>query len=366
MEFFFFIIFSYLTIHSFILPSWLNLINLFTGKNNKKPGEINFVSIVLPAYNEEECILDKLKNLEERCQELNDKYEVIIGSDGSTDKTVAITKEYISQRALQRWKVVEFENSGKCQTINRLIAQTSGEVIISTDCDTRLAPMAIAELVNELRNDQKVGCVSSVPQYDLGDASIQQKYWSIDVSIREAESKIGKLIVLNGWLYGLRRNAYQPIPAGTMADDLWIPVTIILTGWKCIQCKKSVAMCDRTDEDAELQRRRRVIVGGMDVVRRLWPRIVKSPLTLFLILSHKVNRWFLFVWLMCCFFSLLAITDWNLFIVFGCTFAGLLALVNKRLRNILISLAMPIPAFWEVMNKKDFARWDHVGRGLKE
>ncbi len=324
--------------------------------------EINRVSVVLPAYNEEDCIAVKLADLQQRCEELSMEHEVLIGSDGSSDGTVQKARRFIAEKKLDNWSVLAFDNSGKCQTINRLVERCSGDIIVSTDCDTSLEPMAIEKGIREFMADPKLGCLSSIPEYELGCRSLQETYWSFDLAIRRAESGVGRLVVLCGWLYFFRKSAYRPIPAGVMADDLWIPLTVILDGWQCRQSSASVATCDQTDEATELHKRRRVIAGGMDVVRRLFHEIIRSPFLLFLVLLHKVNRWLLPVWVVCFLFLTFLWISWTPPLLILASLSIALGLCSRQIRDALLTLTLPLLSFLDVMRAKDLARWEHVGR----
>jgi cellulose synthase/poly-beta-1,6-N-acetylglucosamine synthase-like glycosyltransferase len=320
------------------------------------------ITIIVPAYNEEACIVEKLANLSQRCAELLLPHEVLIGSDGSDDNTVQLAREFIDTNSLKTWRVFDLPNEGKCSTINRLVEQSSGDIIISTDSDTTLHPLSLSTLVRKMQENATIGCASSVPVYALGEASIQEKYWSIDLAIRQEESRLGMLIVLNGWLYGFRRQAFSPIPSGVMADDLWIPLSILLDGWQSVQCPQSMVSCERTDEQAELYRRGRVMAGGMDVVLRLWTKLLKHPVLFMLVFAHKVNRWLVTFWLLVFLLSAFFLFQFHPQISLALLVFFFLLLAIKRIRNILITLTLPIFAFLKVIKSKDLGKWEHSGR----
>ncbi|WP_320041042.1 glycosyltransferase [uncultured Desulfobacter sp.] len=357
-------IISCLFITLIVFSPWcISLMSAVKHKQDTYKGEsILKVSIILPAYNEEECIEEKLSNLKERSEELMLDYEVLIGSDGSTDNTVKIANEFIARHRLANWKVFDFSNVGKCQTINRLVQQSTGECILSTDCDTILHPFALHALVDMFQSNRSLGCISSVPLYDLGEKSVQQRYWSIDLLIREKESENGDLIVFNGWLYGFRKQAFETIPTGVMADDLWIPISILLGGWQSMQCQESIVSCHRTDEETELHKRCRVMAGGMDVVFRLFKRLLLSPVLLGTVFLHKINRWLVSIWV-----PLGIISFFFAFVPFYIVVCLTLILIFfflsiARLRNVIITIIQPILAFFKVISSKDLGRWDHAGR----
>jgi glycosyltransferase involved in cell wall biosynthesis len=105
---------------------------------NHKP----YVSVILAAYNEEQNIGHCLDSL------LLQKYpagkiEIIIGSDGSLDKTSEILLQYAERHSSV--KIFLFnERRGKMQVINDLIAKANGEILFFTDADMIISPESIS------------------------------------------------------------------------------------------------------------------------------------------------------------------------------------------------------------------------------
>lgn len=92
-----------------------------------------FVTIMIPAHNEEVVIKDTLEYL---LNELNyHNYEVLVMDDGSTDKTPQILKEM--QKKYPRLRVITIEaNQGKAHAFNIGMFFAKGEYILSNDADT--------------------------------------------------------------------------------------------------------------------------------------------------------------------------------------------------------------------------------------
>ena len=57
-----------------------------------RPAPLPFVSIVIPAHNEEKVVAAKIENTLSLDYPA-DRYEVLLASDGSTDRTAAIARE---------------------------------------------------------------------------------------------------------------------------------------------------------------------------------------------------------------------------------------------------------------------------------
>ncbi len=91
------------------------------------------ISVVMATFNGEKYILEQLDSI--RLQTLKPD-EVLISDDGSSDKTVSLVKEFISQNGLENWQVTENEsNVGYAGNFNLLLNEASGELIFMSDQD---------------------------------------------------------------------------------------------------------------------------------------------------------------------------------------------------------------------------------------
>jgi poly-beta-1,6-N-acetyl-D-glucosamine synthase len=359
-----FFVIGYMILHNLLVIIYFGIFSLAlstkqpsTSKNN-----INEVTVILPVYNEAKLILSKLENIKECINGVNNdiKIEVLIGSDGSTDATCKIVRAYIADKFLSNWRLLEFSNNGKCQTINKLLEIAEGEIIISTDTDVITENNAFEILINAFKEDKGIGCISCIPVFEAKDIKLQKLYWYQELRIRDFESKIGKLIVVTGWLYAFKREVFQPIPIGVMADDLWIPLNILLKGYKSVHHNKLLVLSEKTDEKTENLRRRRVISGGIDVVKRLLGQLIKEPILFFIVFSHKINRWLFPLWVLLLAFSLII---FKLYIFFSYFFVILILFVILKPKLFLSSINAffsPMFSLAKVFVSKDLSRWEHT------
>jgi len=346
---------------NYLLPYFLRFFSVFAGSSNlKSHGTVARISIIIPAYNEENNIKDKIDSLWNSLQRVKIEAEVLIGSDGSTDRTVAIASDYLKGLKAASWRVIEFQNEGKCNTINKLVNLARGDVIISTDADILVPENAIEIILSSFNSNQNLGCLSCIPVLRSERIGSQRTYWSLEDRIRDEESLLGKLIVVTGWLYAFRKDAFVQIPSGVMADDLWVPLSTLLKGYDCIQDKNLRVQSETTDDNTEVKRRKRVISGGMDVVWRLLPDLFNKPSILFLVLVHKVNRWAIPLWLFLFIATSVFISAWLLLVYLAGFAAVYLFLGRERLLTLLNSIFSPLLCFVEVLRKNDFARWEHT------
>lgn len=110
-----------------------------------------FVSVIVPAYNEEKVIG---RTIESVLAVDYPRIEVIVVNDGSTDKTIQIINTY-----KPRVKVVDKPNGGKYTALNYGLLYSKGEIIVTIDADTILAPQSITSIVESFKN-KNVGAVA--------------------------------------------------------------------------------------------------------------------------------------------------------------------------------------------------------------
>ena len=125
-----------------------------------KPPRLNVDEAALPevalvgaAYNEQDFIREKIKNTFELDYPAG-KLEIIFITDGSSDATPAIIKEYPSIRLLH-----QPERKGKVAAMNRAVQYVQSSLIIFCDANTLLNKSCVREIVKHY-SDPKVGGVA--------------------------------------------------------------------------------------------------------------------------------------------------------------------------------------------------------------
>ncbi|MDD4900423.1 MAG: glycosyltransferase family 2 protein [Candidatus Omnitrophica bacterium] len=190
------------------------------------------VSILLPVYNEAKHIERKIKSLLE-IEYPDAQIEIIIGSDGSTDKT----DEIIEQLGSKKIKFFRHEQrKGKPSMLNLLAAQAKGEILVLTDARQKLDKMAVKELVRNF-TDRRVGSVSAELHFENEKNKAGNGigfYWRYEKFIRHAEAKMGSMLGATGALYAVRKDLFSRLPEDIILDDVYIPLNVILRGYRAI------------------------------------------------------------------------------------------------------------------------------------
>ena len=170
-----------------------------------------FISIIIPAHNEENVIENKLKNLIELEYPRN-KVEIIIASDNSRDNTDLIVKNFINNNKEENIMLYEVDDrKGKTNAQNEAVRISNGEIIIFSDANSILKKDSLRELV-KFMSDETVAYVSGQLVYTNGDISntsnAESTYWNYDLFMREVESKFGSITAGNGAIYAIRKSNY--------------------------------------------------------------------------------------------------------------------------------------------------------------
>lgn len=285
----FFIIYTYLG-----YPLWLALRNICISplcSLKEKIFKPPYISVVIAAYNEENIIYKRIYDINMQNYP-EDKIEIIVVSDGSTDQTFSVLKEL----RIPNLKVIELPlNQGKAGALNMGVHEAKGEIVVFADARQTFSPNAIQNLSDSF-SDPKVGCVSGELMFlQDGESTIQAEmgaYWKYEKWIRKAESVSGSTVGATGAIYAIRKNLYRTLPTGTILDDVLTPINIAVQGYRCLFNSEAVAYdVISKNISQEWKRKVRTLAGNWQLLS-LAPFLLlpsKNPLW-WRFLSHKIFR----------------------------------------------------------------------------
>jgi biofilm PGA synthesis N-glycosyltransferase PgaC len=262
------------------------------------------VSAVMVVRNEEAVIARKLDNLL-TLEYPQEKLEVVVVSDGSSDRTSAILTDYARDSGLPtgmpgaRTRVrtlMKPVSQGKAAGLNDAIQLATGEVLLFTDARQQIESGALRLLIENFA-DPDVGAASGALM--LGDAARGETgkgmgvYWRIEKKIRELESASGSVAGATGALYCARRSllAASPLPAGTILDDVLLPMRIVRQGFRVVFDSRARAW-DSPDlgDGREFSRKVRTLSGSYQLLQLApWLLSSENPIR-FEFVSHKLSR----------------------------------------------------------------------------
>ncbi len=248
------------------------------------------VSLLVVAHNEERVIARKIENLL-GLDYPPDKLEIVVASDGSTDRTVELARRYG-----ERVRVVVFPTRrGKASVLNEVVPTLRGGVVVLMDARQRLGADILRKLLPPFA-DPAVGAASGELVFeDPGRATASRgvdSYWRYEKWIRGRESGIHSSVGATGALLAIRRELFEPLPPETILDDVVLPFRIVRKGYRVVFVPGAFAWdTPYRNWQKEYVRKSRTLSGNIQVLFHL--RTMGPPLLGlygFQYLSHKVLR----------------------------------------------------------------------------
>jgi cellulose synthase/poly-beta-1,6-N-acetylglucosamine synthase-like glycosyltransferase len=249
------------------------------------------VSAVMVVRNEDAVLAQKLENLL-TLEYPPEKMEIVVVSDGSSDGTLAILREFGANARVRI--LLKPESQGKASGLNDAMKLASGEILLFTDARQKVEPAALRLLVENFA-DPAVGCASG--ELMLGDPAQGETgtgmglYWRIEKKIREMESASGSVAGATGAIYCARRELLEPLPAGTILDDVLLPMQVVSKGARVVFDSRARAW-DSPDLGGarEFSRKVRTLSGNYQLLQLApWLLSSRNPIR-FEFVSHKLSR----------------------------------------------------------------------------
>jgi glycosyltransferase involved in cell wall biosynthesis len=185
------------------------------------------IAILIAAYNEEAYIEDAIHTI------LAQNYphcEIHIGSDGSTDDTVAIVKSM--QHDIPNLHMHDLSKRGKNAVNEYLVEHSSSDIIVHLDADVRLKPGALYSMCSRFIDDEigaVIGTSIDAPMQDAHHEHEQEHstYRNMEFKTRSMESTLASTVTSLGHFYAIRRIYRRPLPNEKVCDD-YMPILHVL------------------------------------------------------------------------------------------------------------------------------------------
>ena len=253
----------------------------------KDPRHQPTVSVLMAVYNGEAFIRAKLETLL-ALHYPQSRLQIIVVSDGSTDQTAAIVREFAAQGVL----LLEVPRGGKPAALNQGLLHATREILFFTDVRQPLHPDALQHLAANFA-DPTVGAVTGELKYlqnSAGEQADMNLYWRYELWARDRHSRIYSLFNTTGCIYALRHSLASPLPLDTLTDDAIIPLRAFFAGYRVIFDPDAIAYDYPTVAGAEFRRRMRTLAGLWQVHQRMPQLFLRSHRMRLHFLSHKTGR----------------------------------------------------------------------------
>jgi cellulose synthase/poly-beta-1,6-N-acetylglucosamine synthase-like glycosyltransferase len=274
-------------------PAILWMLRWMFGKAPRRERCEPAFSIIVAAYNEEAQMTAKLED----CLALEypaDRLEILVASDGSTDRTEEIVQEF-AQRDSRIRLVKSAGRAGKSGVQNLAVEQARGEILLFTDAETRTRATLLQQIGEDFANP-RVGMVAPTVYFGRVDGAVskgQGAYWRFELFLRQLESDLGILATASGSAFAMRRTLFRPIPP-QYGDDCVLPLDVRFQGYAVLQ-DAGIIVSDEMPStiDGELRARVRMTARNWTGIlsRPSLLNFLRYPGTAWGLVSHKFLRW---------------------------------------------------------------------------
>ncbi|MES9905306.1 MAG: glycosyltransferase family 2 protein [Sedimenticola sp.] len=229
------------------------------------------ITLVIPAYNEQQHMADKVRNL----AALNypaDRLKVIIACDGCSDDTALIAHRCATEPECRHLniEVRSFtQNRGKVAVINEVIGGCDSSLIALSDVSALISIDALLIAANHFTTPS-VGVVCGSYRLLNPGSEGEAVYWRYQSSIKAGEAALGAPLGAHGAFYIFRRSLFSPLPDDTINDDFILPMQIVARGRRALyEPAINAVELEQADSDLDQQRRRRIAAGNLQQLLRL-------------------------------------------------------------------------------------------------
>jgi cellulose synthase/poly-beta-1,6-N-acetylglucosamine synthase-like glycosyltransferase len=196
------------------------------------------------------------------------------------------------------------EPGGKAAALNAGVRAATGDVLVFGDSGQRFGANAIPLLV-EAVTKPGVGAASGRLELSRGAQAPSlplRLYWSLERWLRRREAQVHSAVGVTGAIYAMRRSAWTVLPAGLILDDLYVPMRLVLDGYRVGFVDGARAYETRATTDVnEYRRKVRTLTGVLQLCAWLPETVVpvRNPVWMQFV-AHKLLRLLTPYWLLVC------------------------------------------------------------------
>jgi cellulose synthase/poly-beta-1,6-N-acetylglucosamine synthase-like glycosyltransferase len=254
-------------------------------------------TLIIAAYNEDKRIREKLENTL-ALDYPRELLQVLVASDGSTDATNDIVREY-AEHGIELLALPE--RRGKEHAQKEAVGKAKGEVIVFSDTSTRIETHGLQAIVSSFA-DPAVGCVSSVDRVlgQDGKPCCEGFYVRYEMWLRSLESRVNSLVGLSGSFFAARREVCHDFSTD-MDSDFRTVLNSVKLGLRGVDDPEAIGYYqDIGDSRKEFDRKVRTVLRGLTVFFRNleFLNVFRYGLFAYQYFCHKLLRWSVPVFLM--------------------------------------------------------------------
>ncbi len=245
------------------------------------------VTLLLPVRNGARWLEEKLRSVL-ALDYPRELLQILVIANGCEDHTEQIATRFAPQGV----RLVSLPRADKAEAINAGVALAEGEIVLFTDVRQALDPLSLQRLVACFA-DPHVGAASG--ELIIREGASQEEanvglYWRYEKWIRVRQSRIDSVMGASGCLYAMRRELITALPAGTLLDDVYLPLAAFFRGYRVILETGARVYDEPASLNTEFRRKVRTLAGVYQVTAAYPGLLGPANRMWFHFLSHKLGR----------------------------------------------------------------------------
>lgn len=264
-------------------------------RSEETTSELPYLSIIVPCYNEEVSIEEKLDNLKKQ-QYPRQLLEVIFADGGSQDSTVELLEKAIADISYMR--LVRCPKKGKINQLNHVLSLAKGSIIVNTDVDGAMNEDCLLMIAEEFRRDSNIYVVGACST-PLDISPVDSYYWLSQNQGRVLESNACTSSIVVAVCYAFKKDMISGFPDDVVADDIYIAYLANTLGKRTIYSTKAIAVETRgaKDTDTLIAHKFRKSIAFLKETLRFAYRLPEMPGLWRLMFLTKLSQLFFLPWL---------------------------------------------------------------------
>lgn len=276
-----------------IYPLIIQLLSKWFGRDTEFPAASTAtsspsISIILAAHNEAANLARRLDDL--LLGTAGKRVEILVVSDGSTDATAAIARGFGNRGVT----LIDLESrQGKAAALSLGARMAQNEILVLADVRQTWGTGAVDALLAPFA-DAAVGAVGGELELVASHGVLRGvgAYWRFEKWLRAREARLHSTVGVSGAIAACRRCLFPAIPDGTVLDDVYWPLCVVMSGHRVIFESRAKAFDQLPASPShEFRRKVRTQAGLFQLIPRL-PRaaLPSGNRVWFQLWSHKLLR----------------------------------------------------------------------------
>jgi poly-beta-1,6-N-acetyl-D-glucosamine synthase len=283
---------TFLTLYIYAgYPLWIYLRSCLDAQPPRQAPMLPSVSIIVAVHNGAALLPKKVDHLLS-LDYPRDRMEIVIVSDGSTDGTDDILKQFPYPPV----KAIRCPgHCGKAVALNMGMQSATGEIFLFFDIRPWIEINGLKLLLSNFA-DPQVGCVGGElvlcdEGHSPGAKAVGGLYWRYEQWIRNCEAKVDSPLGVYGGFYAIRRELARALPEGTILDDMLQPLSVIRQGYRSVVDVR-VRVYDIWPKSlrGEFNRKVRTLAGNFQLLQLAPWLLLRQNRLRFELISHKLLR----------------------------------------------------------------------------